>query len=347
MPTMTRRKAILCSLGAIAATTGAGAVGLAGRRSRPLAADANTGPVTRTSWALGSNVSMTLVGLPPVAARRALDAAFAELELVEQVLSLYRPESQICRLNRAGVIDEPHPYLVEVLHLARNTAERTGGALDITVQPLWELYATAQKRGRLPGADEVAIARGKVNWRRVEISSRQIRLRGTGTAITLNGIAQGFAADRARAALASHGVEHALLNTGEVGILGTKQQGQPWTVGIQHPRAADAYVALAALDGRSLATSGDYETTFTADFRTNHIFDPRTGQSPQELASATIVAPTAVQADALSTAAMVLGRGATLELAARWPAVDALLVAKDGRTWRTAGFPEVEHEQGA
>jgi thiamine biosynthesis lipoprotein len=297
--------------------------------------------VTRRSWALGSDVSMTVLGLSSNRAEQALDAAYAELETVEQVMSLYRPDSQLCRLNRGRELNRPHPYFVEVLATAERTSRQTDGAFDITVQPLWQLFTTCQKQGRLPGEPEIAAARRCVSWRAVECSRNRIRLRSPIEAITLNGIAQGFAADRALAALRAHGVEHALVNTGEIGSVGEKPDGRGWTAGIQHPREPDAFVSLAALRGRSLATSGDYETTFAADFSKNHIFDPRTGESPGELASVSIAAQTAMQADALSTAAMVLGPRRTLELIARLPDVDALLVLKDGRVLRTAGFEEV------
>ncbi|MBI5760987.1 MAG: FAD:protein FMN transferase [Planctomycetales bacterium] len=297
--------------------------------------------VTRRSWALGSDVSMTVLGLSSERAERALDAAFAELETVETVMSLYRPNSQLCELNRRKMLDRPHSYLVEVLATAERTSRQTDGAFDITVQPLWQLFSACQKQGRLPSDPEIAAARRCVDWRAVECSPDRIRLRSPVEAITLNGIAQGFAADRALAALRAHGVEHALVNTGEIGCVGEKPDGRGWTAGIQHPRAPDAFVSVAALRGRSLATSGDYETMFAADFSKNHIFDPRTGESPGELASVSIAAPTAMQADALSTAAMVLGPRRTLELIASMADVDALLVMKHGRMLKSAGFEEV------
>jgi thiamine biosynthesis lipoprotein len=285
---------------------------------------------------------MTVAGRPLRDAERALDAAFAELETVEQVMSLYRPESQICRLNRTGELRDPHPYLLQVLRHAEATSRRTAGAFDITVQPLWELYSTTQKQGRLPSDDELAAARAKIGWWGVECCWESVvRLNGKGKAITLNGVAQGFAADRAVAALKQHGVEHALVNAGEIGTRGGKPGGEPWRIGIQHPREPESYVSLAGLADRSLSTSGDYETTFAADFSKHHILDPRTGNSPPELASASVVAPTALEADALSTAAMVLGVEKTLILVSRSLGVDALLVTKSGRTIATAGFPEV------
>ena len=333
---LSRRRFLSLSLGG-------GAVFAAGGLAwRGLERPASENVVTRRAWALGSDVSMTVMGLPTDRAERALDAAFAELELVEQVLSLYRPGSDLSRLNRDRVLHQPHPYFLAVLAMAEQTSRQSDGAFDITVQPLWELFAACQKQGRLPTDSQVAAARVCADWRAVDCSRDRIRLRAPATAITLNGIAQGFAADRAIAVLRDYGVEHALVNSGEIGCLGRKPDGCDWTVGIQHPREPDAFVALAALRGRSLATSGDYETTFSDDFSKNHIFDPRTGQSPSELASVSIAAPTAMQADALSTAAMVLGSNRTLSLIETLADVDALLVHKDGCLRSTNGFPQAE-----
>ena len=272
-------------------------------------------------------------------AAAAYDDAFAELELVEQVMSIYRPQSQLSRLNRDGVLDDPHPYFVEVLETACDMSLRSGGAFDITVQPLWELFASNSKSRGIPEDSAIDRTRQQVDWRRVEISPQRIQLRGAGTAITLNGIAQGFAADRGMAALRARGIQQALINAGEIGALGRNSDGQPWTVGIQHPRQTDAFISLAKLAGRCLATSGDYATTFTDDFRCHHIFDPQTGRSPTELASVSIAAETAMQADALSTTVFVLGAERGSDLVRATPGADAFFVLKDGRTLATEGFP--------
>jgi thiamine biosynthesis lipoprotein len=213
------------------------------------------------------------------------------------------------------------------------------GAFDITVQPLWAIFATAAKSGTLPTDEAVAAARAHIDWRNVHIDASQISLHGTGTAITLNGIAQGFATDRARAALLKHGIENALVSAGEIGTLGDKASGEPWRVGIQHPRLADAFISLAKLEGRSLATSGDYATSFTADHRTHHIFDPRSGRSPTQLASVSIAARSALIADALSTAVFVLGPDEGLKLVRDFDGADAFFVLKNGRTLVTDNFP--------
>jgi thiamine biosynthesis lipoprotein len=293
----------------------------------------------RTSWALGSSVSLTVMHASDFQAESAMSAAFGELELVEQLMSLYRPDSQLCQLNRDRSLNNPHPYLVEVLNAARAMSERTEGAFDITVQPLWNLYSTAHKSGGLPSEADVATTRDLVDWRKVEFDSSKVRLTSPGTAVTLNGIAQGFAADRVAAVLRQHGVEHALVDTGELGAVGAKPNGDGWKIGIQHPRESDSFLSLAKLAGRCLATSGDYSTQFSADHLHNHLFDPRTGHSPTELSSVSIAAATALEADALSTAVFIMGTDAGLRLIEKTANADALLVLKDGSTVDTPGFP--------
>ncbi|MCW8133558.1 MAG: FAD:protein FMN transferase [Planctomycetota bacterium] len=294
--------------------------------------------VQRRGRALGTEVQMIVLHERRERAEAALDAAFAELELVEEIMSIYRPGSQLSRLNRDGEVRDPHPYFVEVLRRAQAMAERSGGAFDVTVQPLWELYAAAQKSGELPAPARIAAARRLVDWTKLEASPARVRL-APGMKATLNGIAQGYAGDRVLATLRSFGVTHALANTGEVAALGAKAGGQPWVAGIQHPREADALLGLASLDGRCLSTSGDYATNFSADRAYNHIFDPATGASPGAFSSVSVVAPDCTGADALSTAVFVAGPDKGLELVRATPGAEALFVHKDGTQRKTDGFP--------
>src|SRR4030095_4530543 len=149
-----RRKALFLTLGGGAAL-GLSALGLSGLGLSGVGLSAPAGrrhwtadgraaefpsQLCRTRWALGSAASLFVAGVPRRDAERALDAAFVELETVEQVMSLYRPESQLCQLNRTGELRDPHPYFVRVLRHAGATSRQTAGAFDITVQPLWKLY---------------------------------------------------------------------------------------------------------------------------------------------------------------------------------------------------------------
>lgn len=337
---LTTRRRFLCSaagIGALAALP-VGFGWISGRGGTRAA-----GPLrsfNRTGYALGTDVKIVVLHSDADVAERAMAEAFKELETVEQVMSLYRPDSQVVRLNNAGSLDRPHPHLLSILHESQALAGRSGGAFDVTVQPLWDLYAKAFRDGGKPTDEQVKAVLQHVDYRRLEVGAERIRLRGKGMGVTLNGIAQGFAADRVMAVLREHGVMQALINTGEIGPMGRNLQDRPWRVGIQHPREPKAYIALADLAGRSLATSGDYETTFGADYRDHHIFDPGTGHSPVELASVSVVAPTTTQADGLSTALFVLGPEKGRQLLAD-SAADALYVLKDGTVLSTPGFPRV------
>lgn len=293
----------------------------------------------RSGRVFGTNATLRVLHGDASVANAALDDAFARMVAVDSLMSVLRDESQIAVLNRMGTLESPDRHLVEVLSVARDLSARTGGAFDVTVQPLWRVYAEAQRGGALPPADKIAAAKALVGWQRLDASPDRVRLQDPGMAITLNGLAQGYGADVAVAALREHGIEHALLDTGEFGTIGSKEANAPWVLGIRDPRNADVVAARVPMDGRFLSTSGDYETCFTADFMHHHIFDPARGDSPLELASVTVLAPTGILADGLSTAFMVLGHERSLALAREMDSVDALFIAKDGTRWATNGFP--------
>ncbi|MFW6354700.1 MAG: FAD:protein FMN transferase, partial [Verrucomicrobiota bacterium] len=295
--------------------------------------------VTRRHWALGAEVALTVYHDDVGAAEAALESALAELESVEAAMSLFRPTSDLARLNAAGTLEAPDPSLREVLEHALALSARTDGAFDPTVQPLWEVYANAHESDSLPDDAALAAAVGRVDWRAVQVRPDRITLGKPGMALTLNGIAQGYAADRVRQRLAASGIRHALLDTGEISTVGGRSDTDAWSIGIKHPRVPGDLLGLAALEGRSLATSGDYETRFSPDFLHHHLLDPRTGRCAGELASVSLAAPTAMEADALSTAVFVLGLERGRQLVAETAGADALFVTKDGDLFHTDGFP--------
>lgn len=288
--------------------------------------------------AFGTTVTIQVLHADPLIAQTAITDALQQVTMVDALMSVHQPRSQVYQLNAQGQLNNPDPHLVNVLAYARQLSIQTGGAFDITVQPLWLAFSQAQANGQLPTTQTLAQAQALVNWQGVTAQPDQLALAAPGMAITLNGLAQGYAVDLAMAALRAKGVTHALLDTGEFGAIGTKGNDQPWVLGIKNPRQTDELAARVAMDGRALSTSGDYESCFSADFSHHHIFDPATGDSPNTLASVTVLAPTGMMADGLSTAFMVLGADKALALAARLPQVDALLIHKNGRQQKTAHF---------
>ena len=224
-----------------------------------------------------------------------------------------------------------------VMRLAQQVSAHSGGSFDVTVQPLWALWQRCQHEGRQPSHVELQQARSLVCWRDVHISHQRITLGKPGMALTLNGIAQGFAADQARDALRRHGIEHALLDTGEWLPMGQAPDNGVWRLGVAHPRLPSQVIATLLADGRALACSADNKCSFSADLREHHIFDPRSGRSPRALSSVVVAAKSATLADALSKPLMMGSAAQALAQAQRW-GVDVLAVDKAGRWVASAGL---------
>lgn len=289
---------------------------------------------SRTLNAMGTSMRFQLAHADGQVAERALDAAVADIRSIEDQMSLFRPDSAISELNRMGVLRKPHPDLLAVLRTAQQVSRRSGGAFDVTVQPLWRIFDAAKQQGRLPTPQEIAAARALVDWRGVQVSEEAIRLQRDGMGITLNGIAQGFAADKVKARLRSLGIAHALVDAGEWATLGQPAHAGDWTLGVADPRQPQRLITGVALQGRCLATSADDQCSFSPDFTYHHIFDPHTGRSPSELASVSVLAPSGVLADALTKVFFMAGYAQALPLAKTWGA-DVLVVDKAGR-WQAS-----------
>jgi thiamine biosynthesis lipoprotein len=293
---------------------------------------------SRTLNAMGTAMRLQLAHTDAAQAEHALDAAIADIRSIEDQMSLFRPDSALCQLNRTGVLTQAPADLLQVLHTARQVSERSQGAFDITVQPLWLAFEAARQQGRLPTAAEVAAARSKVDWRGVQVRGDTVRLQQRGMSLTLNGIAQGYAADKVRARLQALGVQHALVDAGEYAALGQAPHAGDWTLGVASPRGAHALLAGIAMQGRCVATSADDQCSFSADYMNHHIFDPRTGYSPKAWSSVSVMADSAVQADAITKVIFTAGYELALPLAKAW-GVEVLVVDKQGRWQASAGLP--------
>jgi thiamine biosynthesis lipoprotein len=294
--------------------------------------------VDRTLNALGTSMTLRAAHADAGVAGRALDAAVADIRAIEDQMSLFRADSALCQLNRSGQLDHVPPDLLALFTVAQDVARRSQGAFDVTVQPLWLAFEQARQQGRLPTRAEVREARQRVGWRGLEVGARGVRLQRPGMGVTLNGIAQGFAADKVKARLQAFGIEHALIDAGEWASLGQPSHAGDWTLGVANPRDAHRLVAGIALQGRCVATSADDQCSFSPDFVHHHIFDPRTGYSPRELSSVSVMAPTAVMADALTKVIFMAGFDRALPLARAW-GVEVLVVDKQGRWKASAGLP--------
>ena len=260
---------------------------------------------TWTGTALGAQASIRLHHPDPKAARALIERARAEIERLERIFSLYRADSAVSVLNRQGRIEAPPLDLVRILAEARRYSELTEGAFDVTVQPLWQAHAAHfwQGNGTAEGPDPAALAAAleRVDHRAVAIDPARIAFEKPGMAITLNGIAQGYITDRIAELLRSEGLEDVLIDLGELRALGRHPDGRPWQVGLRDPRKGERLLRRLALDDAALASSAGAGTRFDGKGRFHHLFDPRLGRSSNRYLGLSVRAPSATQADALST----------------------------------------------
>jgi FAD:protein FMN transferase len=320
----TSRRRVLTILGAAMALP-AGAM-LLGEKLGALA------PVQWHGETMGALASLTLWHRDPSFARRTIARMRGEIDRLDDIFSLYRPESEIVRLNRAGRLAAPSRDLVVVLEEARRIASASSGAFDPTVQPLWNAYAThfAVHAQTAEGPDSAVIdaARALTDFTAMDIAPRAI---GFARAITLNAIAQGYITDRIADLLRHEGYAHAMVELGETRALGAAPDGQPFTVSLMNPGQpgiADRQVALA---DAALSVSGGYGLRFGAS-DSHHIFDPATGRSPNHLLDVAVIAPRATIADVLSTAIFVAGEQAAPAILRAYPAARAMITRADGTT---------------
>jgi thiamine biosynthesis lipoprotein len=288
---------------------------------------------------MGTVVTIDVVHPDGAAARDMIASSFAEMERLEGVLSRHRPDAALAALNAAGRLVAPPAELVEVLRTAARYSALTSGAFDVTVAPLVRLYAECFQRSAAPPPEaRVREALALVDFRGVRIEDEAIELSQPRMSITLDGIAKGYIVDRTVDVLVAGGAGRVLVNAGgDMASAGTGSGVEPWTVGIQDPHDPRGLVDVVRLSGACVATSGDYMRNFTEDRRFHHIVDPRTGFSPSDASSVSVLATTAMDADALSTAALVLGPTDGVALLERLDGVQGIVVTKSGEQLRTTG----------
>jgi FAD:protein FMN transferase len=320
---LTRRRLI-----AIAASA-AGSAYLAGGR-RSLAGEA----VHWRGSALGAQVSIEIFHPDPEEAERIVQLCLAKVRRLERQFSLYQPDSAICVLNRSGILVSPEPDMVALLDASLRFSELSDGAFDPTVQPLWQLYAEhfslEKPDPEGPPPEKLAEALAKVGRRGLLVNDDRVALVKRGAAITLNGIAQGYATDRVVDILRGSGLSTTLVNMGEIRAIGTRPDGAPWRVGLADPSEPGALTETVDLIDRAVATTSGAGFRFDPSGRFTHLFDPATGRSPALYRTVSVIAPTATEADALSTAFSLMPASRIRNIAASRPGVQARLIAASG-----------------
>lgn len=316
----------------LAASLGAGitaAIGVAWRPLGPLSGAPKLAPSLHT--AMGAPLEISLDG----ASAHARAPILAAIRRVEQALSAFQPRSELTCLNQAAALDwtPASPLLLSVLEASRRAHFLTDGAFDPTVGPLLQAWGFRHRPSQ-PASQALRDLKERVGLSLVKRSDNRLGFHKDRMSLDFGGIAVGFAIDQAFDAAKSAGVRHGLINAaGDIRAIGSRSDGTPWRIGLRDPADTERVFAAVRLQAdQAMTTSGTYEKFVdTRNGKVSHIFDPRTGESPREVVSATVLAPTAVVADAMATASVVLGATEALKMLEQTPNTEGILVVDTGR----------------
>lgn len=305
------------------------------------AAPAATGfYVTRSGVAMGTLVQLRVFveGEPSAeiddAVGAKIDRAFAEIRRLEGLMTTWRPESEVSRINaaagRAAVAVSPEVF--DVIQASLDYSRRSGGVFDISyygLKGLW--HFDDDLRPELPDPVEIKRRLPLINWRQIRLNkqARTVMLEKPGMAINLGGIGKGYAVDAAVRVLRNQGLRNGMVQAGGDLMLFGSKAGQPFLAGIRDPRssAADDYFAVCPVRDHAFSTAGDYERGFIKNgIRYHHILDPRTGYPARAARSVTVYAKDATTADGLDDAILIMGPERGLQLIESIPDAGAIIV---------------------
>jgi FAD:protein FMN transferase len=304
-------------------------------------------PLARADWMerteaiMGTRCYVELWADDPDKGNDALDAVMAELRRIDNLMSHYKPDSQLSQINAYGnerpvQVDKE---LFDLIKLSTHFSAITDGAFDITYASVGYLYNYPLHIR--PTEEQIKQALPSVNWRNLIFDEEHhtVRFGHPGMRIDLGGIGKGYAVDRGIEVLKARGITRALVTAGGDSRIIGDRFGRPWLVAIRHPDNPNKVVTRIPLADAAVSTSGDYERFFDENgVRYHHIIDPRTGHSASKVRSATIIGPTATQTDGMSKTAFVLGPEQAMEIINRMPQYDAVFVTPDGHMLYSNGL---------
>lgn len=295
---------------------------------------------TFTRFSMGTVVEYTLVASSNEMARRAVDAAEAEIARMSSLLWEGDTLSAIYRLNTARDTVTIEQEAAAFLIRSRAYYDASAGAFDPTIKPVFDLYDFSEESTGPPADDDIDERLGRVGLDGLEVTAGgAVKKARPDVEIGVGGVAKGLAVDLAIEAIRQMGIESAIVNAGgDLRCIGTNM-GTAWRVGIQDPDDPSMMAAVLALSDAAVATSGDYQQYIVHDgVRYHHILDPRTGRPVHLSRSATVVAPTAEQADALATALFVLGPLDGIAMIDRIGGVEGMVIDPKSEVHYSAGF---------
>ena len=297
--------------------------------------------VSETRLDMGTFVSMTLIHPSRDEAQEAMGLAFEEINRLTRLMNRFSQSTAVGELNHQGMLRDLPPELSEVIGQALGYFKLTGGVFDITVEPIVDLYMRRFEGGNKtpPSEGQLEDALNRVGAENIVFNGRSVTFRKEGMGITLDGIAKGYIVDRASKVLSSKGIKNHLINAGgDIRTVGQAKGKRPWTIAIQDPEKKRHYPDIIKMNDGAIATSGNYEVYFDKEKMFHHIVNPRTGRSPIELTSASVIAKTTMEADALSTSTFIMGPTRAIQFINSLPRCQCLLITRKNKILRSGGW---------
>ncbi len=302
-------------------------------------------PISATSFHLNTVVKITIYDSQE---ESLLEGAMELCDTYEKILSRTRTDSELYRLNHSLLPKEEDgasllsPVCAEVIEEGLDYSRLSGGAFDISIEPVSSLWDFTSEDRKVPGREKLEAARELVGYEDVRLEENRLYFEKEGMGLELGAIAKGYIADRIKEYLVAEGVKSAVIDLGgNVLCIGSHPNGTPFQIGIQQPFAArNETVATVAVSDRSVVSSGVYERYFEQDGkRYHHILNPETGYPYENgLMSVTIISERSVDGDGLSTACFALGLEAGMELVNSREGVQAVFITEDGRLYCSEGL---------
>ncbi len=293
--------------------------------------------VSQSKNAIGTHVDITAIGSSQMQTEDAVEAAFNDVVSMERLLTRYDNASPVCKFNAESKLEHIPAELAALFNACDFYHRDTNGAFDISVKPLIDFFQKSSKSGHTPTNAEIAEILPHIDASQIQLADNTLSM-PAGMGITLDGAAPGFIADRAAQILHAHGIENFLVNAGgEIRTSGHPQNADAWRIAIQDPAKSGNFPGYLTMNNSAVSTSGNYEIFYQNDKLFHHIVDARTGHSPN-LASVTVTAPTALEADILSTALFVMQPQEALAYVARHPQFACLIIDNDGNRTVSSNF---------
>lgn len=301
----------------------------------------DTYKVSKTRLAMGTMVSMTLIHTSKDRAEEAIGRANEEIDRLTGLMNRFDDTTAVGKLNQEGMIKDLPPEIIQVISSSLHYHRLTHGAFDISIKPLVDFLREQFSKGRdqYPNERKLKEVLNRVGADQIELDGRSIRFKKPEMGITLDGIAKGYIVDMASKILLDHRIENHLINAGgDIRAIGARPDRRPWTVAIQDPRKNGQHPDMIHLTDAAIATSGNYEVYFDREKMFHHIVDPGTGRSPLASSSVSVVAPSAMEADALSTSVFVMNPERGTRFIDSLPQCESLIISRRDRMIRSQGW---------